>query len=291
MTSQTTTPAKERRALAVGGRLFAKDPEAVFCDYLQAYSEWGGPKLAFVLRHPCRGAMATIAIARLRRLTPAPSQRPEGRAIRRALLPRSTFLRTWAPVIAVLQLPERPEDFGLGRPNQTLRRKVRSAERLGIRCAPVEDQEQRLALLRLATDSERVHPIARYRNADPDNSELLSFPLWLAAYAADGRPLLLSVTPIDGQWAMLRYFRSVGRGEEQSDARYLALDALARHLAALGVRYLFDPESITTLSLGLRHYQRMVGFKVFRVRLSRRDRPAPRQQEKAQQEKAWSPVT
>jgi hypothetical protein len=252
------------------------DPEALFCAFLQEYADWGGAKLAFVLRHPRRALTATGAIIRLQRLTVTPSEQPQGQAIRAAVLPRSSFLRTWAPVVAVLELPDSADSFGLGRPNQTLRRKVRSAQRLGIRCAAITDPDERLALLEATAAAERIHPIQRYRNEDPDNSELLGYPIWVAAYSADDRPLLLAVTPFDGEWAMLRYFRSIGSGDEQSDARYFALDALARHLIGHGVRYLFDKESITRLPAGLRHYQVMVGFKICRVRVGKQRASSPR---------------
>jgi hypothetical protein len=257
------------RRNGVRGQRAPVDPEAVFCDFLQEYAEWGGAKLAFVLLRPWRSLAATRAIVRLQRLTVTASEGPQGQAIRAGLLPRSSFFRTWAPVVAVLPLPDCPDSFGLGRPNQTLRRKVRSAQRQGIRCATITDPDERLALLAATAAAERIHPIERYRNEEPDNSELLGYPFWVAAYSADGRPLLLSVTPIDGEWAMLRYFRSIGSGDEQSDARYFALDALARLLIERGVRYLFDKESLTRLPPGLRHYQVMTGFRVCRVRLGK----------------------
>jgi hypothetical protein len=277
ITSRGTGRNWPRRRDRAEGRRTSADPETVFCDFLQEYSEWGGAKLAFVARHPRRSIAATTAIVRLQRYTAILSPGPQGDAIRAGLLPRSSFLRTWAPVVAVLPLPDCPDSFGLGRPNQTLRRKVRSAQRLGIRCAIITDPGEKQSLLAATAAAERIHPIKRYRNADPDNSELLGYPFWLAAYSADGRPLLLAVTPFDGEWAMLRYFRSIGSGDEQSDARYFALDALARHLIGSGVRFLFDKESITTLPAGLRHYQRMVGFKICRVRLGQQETPSQQQ--------------
>lgn len=260
-----------RGVSTAGWHVTSADPEQAFSTYLQAYADWDGPKYSFVLRHPGRSISAALAVVRLQRLTASPSATPNGDAIRVALQPRSTFWRTWAPVTAVLPLPACPGDFDLGRQNQTLRRQVRRAQRTGIRWATIEDPAERLALLELAADSERAHPIDIYRIAEPDNRELLAFPLWIAAYATDGRPLLLSVTPVDGQWALLRYFRTIGSGQEQSHARYLALHALATHLASLGVRYLFDQASPATLPPGLRHYQRMIGFRIFRVRLGKPD--------------------
>ncbi len=35
----------------------------------------------------------------------------------------------------------------------------------------------------------------------------------LAAYDVRREPIMLAVTPIDGDWAVLRYFRIIGAGE------------------------------------------------------------------------------
>lgn len=66
-----------------------------------------------------------------------------------------------------------------------------------------------------------------------DHGCLLGYELWLAAYSAEGRPLLLSVTPVDGEWALLYYFRTLTTGEEASNARYLMTQVLVKDLIRL----------------------------------------------------------
>jgi len=244
------------------------EAEAFLSRYLEAYTDWPGSQLSFVLKNLGDTARALLAMRRIPRLTATPSEAPEGVAIRDALIPHATFRRSWIPLIAVLPLPEHPSEVGLGARNQTLRRKVRSAERLGVSWTSVADSAERDRLLELATDAVRNHPNEVYRHVDPDNSELTNFPLWIAAYTADGQPLLLAVAAVDGEWAWLRYFRTIGTGAEQSDARYLGLYALCGELTGIGVHYLFDQAGMTRgLTAGLRHYQRMVGFRAFRVRV------------------------
>ena len=76
-----------------------------------------------------------------------------------------------------------------------------------------------------------------------------------------------SVAPRDGEFATLRYFRTLGAGDAHSDARYLATSALVAELAQHGVRYLLDTATPAEQTNGLRHFQRMVGFRYARVKL------------------------
>jgi hypothetical protein len=64
------------------------------------------------------------------------------------------------------------------------------------------------------------------------------------------------------------YFRTLGIGKEQSNARYLMTEVLVEHLVERGVRYLLDGGSLA-LPNGIRHFQRMVGFRVCRIRVAR----------------------
>jgi hypothetical protein len=77
---------------------------------------------------------------------------------------------------------------------------------------------------------------------------------------------MLSVTPNDGEWAQLRYFRTLGSGPEHSDSRYLMTQVLVAALSERGVRRLVDGVHPADLPNGLRHFQRMVGFRLARVR-------------------------
>jgi hypothetical protein len=170
-------------------------------------------------------------------------------------------------VTAALRLPPEPGQYSLGASKQTLRRKVRQARRLGVHWAEVTEPQAREELLKLAEEYERTHPNETYRNSNPDLDDLLSLPLWLAAYSADGRPLLLSVTPVDCEFAVLCYFRTMGVGDEYSTARYLMTEILAENLIPRGVRYLVDPGS-PAIPNGLRHFQRMIGFRTVRIRIA-----------------------
>jgi hypothetical protein len=251
--------------VAAEARRGPSDPEARFLRFGLACGQWDGSKLAFILRHPRTSYQAGRAVLQLPELTASPSADLPGRAIRQALVPRTRVLRWWKPAFAVLPLPDCVSKVGTGARNQTLRRKVRNAEKQGVWCATVEDPAERHRLASLAAEFEQVHPDVRYRNARPDNSDLPDYPLWIAAYSADQRPLLLAVAAVDGQWAMLRYFRIIGSGQEQSDARYLAHLTLAQQLTAMEVRYLFDPGRASWIPQGIVHYQRMVGFRPYRI--------------------------
>jgi hypothetical protein len=145
---------------------------------------------------------------------------------------------------------------------------VRYAQRLGVSWAEVNDTQERFRLLELADRYERTHPNIIYRNPNPDNSHLLPYRLWLAAYSAEGRPLLLSVSAVDGDLALLSHFRTLGCGQEQSNARYLMMQVLVESLVSRGVRYLLDSGS-PAMPSGLRHFQRMLGFRIVRIRIAR----------------------
>jgi len=245
------------------------DDEAKVSRYFKDYSDSGKSKPAYMLGRLDRSLAALISLCRLRCLRMTPSSGREGLAIRAALLRHSRFWRITGFAAAVILLPDEPGQYSLGAAKQTLRRKTRQAQKLGVRWAEVNDPDERQELLRFADECERAHPDETYRKANPDNGELPSIRLWLVAYAADDRPLLLSVTPVDGEFATLRYFRTLGSGDAQTNARYLMTDVLAERLVSLGVRYLVDTTNLFWLTNGLRHFQQMVGFSVVRIRVGR----------------------
>ena len=88
------------------------------------------------------------------------------------------------------------------------------------------------------------------------------------AVSRDGDPLLLSVTPTDGEWALLRWFRTLGQGDEYSNSRCLMSPAVVEALSVRGVRCLIDTTPPRRLPSGLRHFQRMVGFRIVRARVA-----------------------
>ena len=245
--------------------------------YFENYVSFGKRGYIYVLGHLGQSVGALIALFRLPCLQVAPSAASvDGRTIRDSLSPPTTALLSGRSVLTritglatgALILPAEPGQYSLGASKQTLRRKVRRAQKRGVRWAEVSDQQERQRLVKLAEDYEKVHPDETYRNTEPDLSWLLDHRLWLVAYSATGDPLLLSVTPIDGELALLGHFRTIGSGDEQSDARYLMTEVLVEHLIGRGVRYLVDAGSLA-IPNGIRHFQRMLGFHIVRIRVAR----------------------
>ena len=247
------------------------DPaEADLAAFWTAYVDGPHRGLGFVVRHPWLLLGAFRATRRLPVVLAAPSGGAGGRSIRRTLTTRGPLA---APArmlgSAVLAVPADPAQHLEGRRAQTLRRKIRAAERAGVTWRPVTDPDERRALVETANRAEREHVDPEYQVADPRNDDLLDHDLWLVAEDPAGTPLLLSVTPVDGELATLRYFRTLGSGPVHSDSRYLMTHALVVELAARGVRWLIDTEPPGAQTNGLRHFQRMVGFRYARVRLHR----------------------
>jgi hypothetical protein len=248
----------------------ASDSERWLASFWSSYHDSKDRGAVYLVRHPVQFARVLSAIARLPVLRARPSATAAGKAVRATLTlkgPLGTPAR-WLGS-AVLVVPQPPSSHLEGRAAQTLRRKIRSAEKLGVTCVLVDDAEERRSLLELANAAEQNHHNPRYRVATPDNQDLLRHDVWLKAVDSNGAPLLLAVIPCDGEYGTLRYFRTLGSSIAHSDSRYLATYALVQELAGRGVRYLLDTEAPGAQTNGLRHFQRMVGFRYFRVRLER----------------------
>ncbi|MCU1473895.1 hypothetical protein [Amnibacterium sp.] len=244
--------------------------EAALFELLQSGVSAGRDGFVGLLRRPATAMSLIRAILRIPKVTACIDDGAEGDAVRKGLSRRARVRVFVHEVTSVLEIPADPAQYVEGSSKQTLRRKVRAAERAGVTWKRVTEPEERQALLEAANEFDRKNPLGRYRHEDADNSDLFEYRLWLAAYAADGRPLLLSVTPVSSEWAMLRYFRTVEESDEASLARYLMTRVLVDELSAMGARHLADNVSPIRLSEGLRHFQRMVGFRLVRVALGRR---------------------
>lgn len=246
----------------------AATAEAVVNRYLDAFEAAGDRRRAFLLRRPIALLRVLRRIDALERLSVAPSRTAEGQLLGHIVGAMRNRVHTpLHAVSAVLTIPEAEGEYEAGSSKQTLRRKVRDAERRGIVWAPVTEHEDRRALMELADLHERTDEDDRYRNDTSDNSELVERGLWLVARARDGQPLLLSVTPVDGETAALRYFRTLRSDDAASVARYLMTRVLVEELRARGVRHLLDTTPSVRLPHGLRHFQRMVGFRLKRIEL------------------------
>jgi hypothetical protein len=171
---------------------------------------------------------------------------------------------------AVLPIPADGASFTKGSSMGTLRRKARKATNAGITWRRITEPAEKQALLERARRHEQETAREQYRNPEADNAELVDYDLWLVAEKADGQPVFVTVIPVDGEWAALRYFRTLEVSEEASNARYLMTQVLVEHLSDLGVRYLVDPAIPHCLSAGLREFQMMSGYSHMRIRIPAR---------------------
>lgn len=220
----------------------------------------GTGRVRFALRHPGVTWAGLRQIRRLPRLRYEPGAGPGARAmlatLRRRGLTRHDFALFGA---AVLTVPADPAELLQGRRQQTMRRMLRKAEKAGLSCRAVPPHERR-ALLERANAMEQRHRLDTYRVAQPANDDLLDHPLWRVC-ELQGRPVLLSVTPVDGTWSCLRYFRTLGASEHHTLARWIATYDLVSELSTRGVRHLLDTETPASQTNGVRHFQRMLGFR------------------------------
>jgi hypothetical protein len=171
--------------------------------------------------------------------------------------------RWWS--FAALPIPENPADSLKNPGAKRLRYTLRLAEAANITCRPASMSE-RSGLVEMANDRDRNHTNPLYRVEDADNEDLLGHDLWLVAEAGGEKPLLLAVVAVDGDLAVLRYFRTQGDSEEHSLSRYAAHYAMVESLAERGVRWLVDSEPPAAQTNGVRLFQRIVGFRHVRIR-------------------------
>lgn len=250
----------------------AVEADRALADFWTSYVEAGRGGVRYILRNPLRSFRALRGIRNLPVVRAArPSDQSGGRAVRQILDLRGPYgvpARWWGS--AALAVPADASEHVEGPRAQTLRRKIRAAERHGISCRPVPRAE-RIGLLARANAVERTHHDEQYRVLTPCNDDLLEHDLWMVAEDGAGEPLLLAVIPVDGELATLRYFRTLGVGEPYSLSRYLATHALVVELSKRGVRWLLDTEPPGAQKNGVRHFQRMVGFRYVRLRVVSRD--------------------
>ena len=145
---------------------------------------------------------------------------------------------------------------------QTLRRKIRTAERRGISCRPVPERS-RIGLLARANAVERTHD-EQYRVLTPCNDDLLEHDLWMVAGGRRRRAHSCwrsSLSMASSRRCATRPWRRW----PYSLSRYLATHALVVELSKRGVRWLLDTEPPGAQKNGVRHFQRMVGFRYVRL--------------------------
>lgn len=244
----------------------ASEADVALAGFWERYAAAGRGHVRFAVRHPGQLAQAWRAARSLRQVEATIDGSAGGRHLSRVLDQKVLRTVPWRRLgVAVLDVPEHGPDYLLGSSRQTLRRKLRKAEAAGVRVRAVA-REERPELLDRADEAERRHPDPRYRVERPDNRDLLDHDLWLVAEDGSGEPLLVVVLPTTDTWATLRYFRTLGWTPVHSDTRYLATAAAVAALSERGVRHLLDTEPPGLQSAGVLHFQRMLGFRLVRVR-------------------------
>jgi hypothetical protein len=223
----------------------------------------------YLALHPRSTMMAARCIARLPRLNARLSHQPDGELIAKSLntVCLAKIFKLSDTGACVLDIPAVPQDYSLGSSKQTLRRKVKAAEKLGISCRQIHDRSEQIELVAILDRAIAVKSNPLYRERDSDHSYLVGSGLWTVAFAQSGEPLVIAVTPRDGEWALLQAFVSLGETQHRSDARYLLTKVVVERLAVEGVRHLVDTRSPSQLPNGLRHFQRMLGFRIKRIRV------------------------
>ena len=74
--------------------------------------------------------------------------------------------------------------------------------------------------------------------------------------------------PCDGEWSVLSYFKTLEHSDNARLARHWLSGIVVQRLSAMGVRYLADEASPIGLPTGLRSFQRRLGYRLVRVRVT-----------------------
>jgi hypothetical protein len=247
-------------------RWVGRDPEAQLADLLQQHTD----REFWLHRHPWVALKCLVLVRRLPALTFRSSESREGKAMerrfKRSRLERFTVIQQ---LRSVLSLPTDGTPYNQGRARATQRRKARAALRLGVTIGMVTKDSERRELLAMANAFERVNPRPLYRVEEPENDDLLDLEFWMVAQDEGGEAIVLAVIAVDGEFALLRYLRTLTHTDASSAARYLVTEKVADALVARGVRYLVNGVNPFKMPSGLLHFSRMVGFRLVRLRVGR----------------------
>ena len=138
---------------------------------------------------------------------------------------------------------EVPSSGTPGLANKSARKHARRALRAGVTWTRITEESEKLCTSSTSPTRTCIgrRGDAAYQVADYNFHSLLKCEQWLAAWL-DGEPILLSVTAVDRDWAMMCYFNSFGSDRTAGSTRYLMTQVLTDVLAELGVRFVCDSE-------------------------------------------------
>ena len=203
------------------------------------------------------GIAAVVTVVRAVPVVEAPfSDRPGGAELRGWFrLGKGLFLGR-APV-AVLRLPDTRAEYLRGRPKQALRTNISRATAMGITCAVVACPEEVGRVVAHVADRRRQDPATMVReSADPALTRRVS-----VAYDADGLPVAISETIVDGDWAGLATLVTVPTEGDGQVLRYLLHAHTVGDLIDSGVRMVTVSGSMLLSTAGTRYFQRRTGYE------------------------------
>ena len=183
-----------------------------------------------------------------------------GHAIAGALNQRLGMLRA-TTAAGVLELPERPEAYLVGRSRQAVRTGMNHARREGLSVLRVtDDDERRVRALELAAkvSTDLGTPLESWAAAPRDES-------WFVV-DSESKTLAAAIAMVDPPVARLSAMISTV-GRTQSPARYLLSARVFMDLIGCGVSHVIMEGSLF-LPPGLLHFQTLLGFRPMNIRLS-----------------------
>ncbi len=189
------------------------------------------------------------------------SDSPAGHLIAGALSQRFGLVPA-TTAAAVLELPERPDAYLVGRSRQAVRTGLNHARREGLSVVKVTDDDERRARALELVDG-KLHtdfglPLKGWAAAPRDES-------WFVVDAR-GTTLAVAILAVDGSVARLNAMMSAG-GNVQSPARYLLSAHVFMELIGRGVRHVLL-EGALFVPPGLLHFQKLLGFRPMNITVS-----------------------
>lgn len=192
-------------------------------------------------------AFAAVWVAmRCPTLTVVLTRSPQGELIRRYLtqsrfgIPRRKFLQ------GVLIIPEEYSDYLRGRHRQAVRTNLGHAQRAGLAVQHLVLAEGLPAVQKAAGQHQMDAPVEKFFIIDNDRS------------------IATAYLTVDRDVALLNML-----GGETSDARWLLHAAVVQRLCGSVGVLLVEASTVPLLAPGLRHFQHLLGYRIFRLRVLR----------------------
>lgn len=184
-----------------------------------------------------------------------------GGQLRTALAGRTLGVPRNRLCAAVFDVPTTVADRPSGKRNQALRTALTAATKAGVRVRRVTDpaERRRIAL----TAARQVPRLASWSRTAPQQRDLA----WWVAEDAAGALMGVATVVVDAEWASLVTLVGIPGAGNESHARYVLHHAVVQSLSRAGVGQLTVLDhSPLLLDAGPQHLQRVLGYRVARLR-------------------------